>query len=197
VAFDLRTNRFRSEATRGAARTANSCRKSENRLSSSHEQFCPSAWPRPQAPVAAPLNARGRRAKIFFAKTPRNPLKSLDSDERIQGNPRESNPQKRGSSKRNAQVQENPNMSRLTNLSACRDEGMPAPTIGMGPTGRSSPGVCGGGLLFVRLDRRRLDQSQVDVIQALDQTLLAKIVELELDHAAVGAADFLRRQIDR
>ena len=30
--------------------------------------------------------------KIFTPKFPRNPLKSLDSDERIQGNPRKSNP---------------------------------------------------------------------------------------------------------
>ena len=63
--------------------------------------------------------------------------------------------------------------------------------------GRSAPGVGGGGLLFVRLDRRRLDQSQVDVVEALDQTLLAEGVDLELDDAAVGTADLLRRQIDR
>jgi hypothetical protein len=33
---------------------------------------------------------------------PRNPLISLDSDERIQGNPRKSNPHDRGSSQRNS-----------------------------------------------------------------------------------------------
>jgi hypothetical protein len=34
---------------------------------------------------------RERAAEILVAKIPRNPLKSLDSDERIQGNPRKSN----------------------------------------------------------------------------------------------------------
>src|SRR5271154_4114411 len=40
---------------------------------------------------------------------PRKPLISLDSDERIQGSPRESKSHKRGSSQRNSQDQENPN----------------------------------------------------------------------------------------
>src|SRR5271166_3857507 len=60
----------------------------------------------------------------------------------------------------------------------------------------SPPGVGRGGLLLVRLDRRRLDQREVDVVEAFDQALLAEGVELERDHAAVGTADFLRRQID-
>jgi hypothetical protein len=51
--------------------------------------------PRTPAPVAAPLNARKGARKIFSAKIRRNPLKTLDSDERIQGNPRKSKPQKR------------------------------------------------------------------------------------------------------
>jgi hypothetical protein len=40
-----------------------------------------------------------RPAREFapVTKEPRNPLKNLDSDERIQGNPRKSNPQNRGS----------------------------------------------------------------------------------------------------
>jgi hypothetical protein len=36
------------------------------------------------------------REKFFSPKIHRNPLKSLDSDEGIQGNPSFSNPQKRG-----------------------------------------------------------------------------------------------------
>jgi hypothetical protein len=40
-------------------------------------------------------------AKSFCSIYPRNPLISLDSDERIQGNPRKSNPQDRGFSQRN------------------------------------------------------------------------------------------------
>jgi hypothetical protein len=65
------------------------------------------------------------------------------------------------------------------------------------PWRRSAPGVGGGGSLLVRLDRRRLDQRQVDVIEALDQTLLAESVELEFDDAPIWTANLLRRQIDR
>src|SRR3984957_1786812 len=39
--------------------------------------------------------------KNFSRFSPRNPLKNLDSDERIQGNPRKSNPHDRGFSQRN------------------------------------------------------------------------------------------------
>jgi hypothetical protein len=54
---------------------------------------------KPSAP--APLGSTGssatkKRSELF----PHNPLKSLDSDERIQGNPRESNPDKRALSSR-------------------------------------------------------------------------------------------------
>jgi hypothetical protein len=52
--------------------------------------------PRLQAPVPAPLNATEKAAKKRFRLKLHNSLKSLDSDERIQGNPRESNTQKRG-----------------------------------------------------------------------------------------------------
>ena len=55
---------------------------------------------RPLAPVRAPLNAREAREK-YFPRMPRNPLKSLDSNERIQGNPRKSNSHNRGVSLRN------------------------------------------------------------------------------------------------
>jgi hypothetical protein len=41
-------------------------RKSETRLSLPHEQSCPSAWPRPQAPVPAPLNAREKEGEKYF-----------------------------------------------------------------------------------------------------------------------------------
>jgi hypothetical protein len=54
---------------------------------------------------------RGRSAeKIFCRSFPRNPLISLDSDERIQGNPRESNSPELGFSRRIGQRQENPCM---------------------------------------------------------------------------------------
>ena len=54
----------------------------------------------------------------------------------------------------------------------------------------------GGGLLFVRLDRRRLDQGQADVVEPFDEALLAEGIDLELDDPAVGTADLLRGQID-
>jgi hypothetical protein len=52
--------------------------------------------------------AKGR-AKFLSAKIQRNPLKMLDSDEKIQGNPSFYNPQKLGFSRRNGTFQENPN----------------------------------------------------------------------------------------
>jgi hypothetical protein len=47
------------------------------------------------------LSTPGKAREKFLARIRHNALKSLDSDERIQGNPKESNPQKPGSSKRN------------------------------------------------------------------------------------------------
>jgi hypothetical protein len=49
--------------------------------------------------------------KNVSAKIPYNPLKRLDSDERIQGNPRKSNTHKRGFRREIATGQENPNGS--------------------------------------------------------------------------------------
>jgi hypothetical protein len=69
-------------------------------------------------------------------------------------------------------------------LSRCGEKGKPQ---------LSPPRVGRGGLLLMRLDRLRLDQREVDVVEAFDQALLAEGVELERDHAAVGTADFLRR----
>jgi hypothetical protein len=48
----------------------------------------------------------------------RNPLKSLDSDERIQGNPRESNPHERESSQQNGQGPRKPKRIDRTNVAA-------------------------------------------------------------------------------
>src|SRR3984957_21271625 len=59
----------------------------------------------------------GKKPSRFY---PRNPLKSLDSDERIQGNPRNSNPQNRGLRSKTAGAQENPNRADLTERRARR-----------------------------------------------------------------------------
>src|SRR6185312_11494370 len=40
-------------------------------------------------------------------------------------------------------------------------------------------------------------QRQPDIVPAVDQALFPERIDLELDHAAVGSADFLRLQIDR
>jgi hypothetical protein len=66
--------------------------------------------PRRLAPVSAlrPSRAKGRE-KFIPAKIPRNPLKRLDSDERIQGNPSFSNPLIEGFRGQLAWNQENPN----------------------------------------------------------------------------------------
>jgi hypothetical protein len=58
----------------------------------------------PHARMSAPISALqkpGKRPeKKFSSIFPYNPLKRLDSDERIQGNPNESNRQNRGFSQR-------------------------------------------------------------------------------------------------
>src|ERR1700749_1925325 len=64
---------------------------------------------------------RGGREK-FSPQKPRNPLKSLDSDERIQGNPRESKAHKRGSSRRNGQVPRKPKRGRDSPIVAALGE---------------------------------------------------------------------------
>ena len=65
------------------------------------------------------IRTPGKRArKNFSAKIPRNPLISLDSDERIQGNPRKSNPHKRRSSQRNGQEPRKSKRSDRTNVAS-------------------------------------------------------------------------------
>ena len=85
--------------------------KIRNPLSSSHEQSCPSAWPRPRAPVRRFSRQDKSAEKNCSRFMPRNPLISLNSDERIQGNQRKSNPHKPGLRSKTARSQENPNGS--------------------------------------------------------------------------------------
>src|ERR1700738_4440205 len=63
------------------------------------------------APVPALRTPEKGVEKNFPRFKPRNPLKSLDSDERIQGNPRQSNLHQRGLRSETATSQENPNES--------------------------------------------------------------------------------------
>jgi hypothetical protein len=94
-----------------APRSANamSCRKSETRLSLSHDQSCASDGLDRTLPSRRHLAPGKASRKILLAKNPRNPLKSLVSGERIQGNPRKSNPQERGLQRETPRRQENPN----------------------------------------------------------------------------------------
>jgi hypothetical protein len=68
-----------------AVQTTINCRKSETKLSLRHEQSCPPHGLGRRLPSRP--STPGRLEKNHSAKNPRNPLKSLDSDERIQGNP--------------------------------------------------------------------------------------------------------------
>jgi hypothetical protein len=85
------------DAAEGDAGAAIYCGKSEIGLSLRHDQSVPFR----QAKIVgrrshgSGAGAKGRE-KFLSAKIPRNPLKMLDSDERIQGNPSLSNPQNHG-----------------------------------------------------------------------------------------------------
>jgi hypothetical protein len=70
-------------------------------------------------PTVLAWRPKGRK-KFRLAKIPCNPLKMLNSDERIQGNPSFSNPQKLGFSRPNGRIQENPNGAGL-NVASCRE----------------------------------------------------------------------------
>ena len=60
------------------------------------------------APVPAPPRQGRGHEKFSFRKNPRNSLKSLDSDERIQGNPRKTNPDNQGFSRQNGPCSRKP-----------------------------------------------------------------------------------------
>jgi hypothetical protein len=76
-----------------ADRAAIPCRKSETTLSLTHETILRFFMLRPLAPVPPTSPIRPENCENFiFSKIQRNPLKRLDSDERIQRNPSFSNP---------------------------------------------------------------------------------------------------------
>src|ERR1700728_2010284 len=77
-------------------------------------------------PFRAPIATEKGASKIHLAKIPRNPLISLDSDERIQGNPRKSNAPNRDSCGETATRQENPNRRRTISRAAAGKEPEPA-----------------------------------------------------------------------
>jgi hypothetical protein len=85
------------------------CGKSEGGLSLPHEKPGASAWLRPATPALLQSARREAPRKKFSGFVPYNPLKSLDSDERIQGNPKKSNALNRGFQSETGSIQDNPN----------------------------------------------------------------------------------------
>ena len=71
-------------------------------------------------PLPAPLTSGKSDTKNFRRFIPRNPLISLDSDERIQGNPRKSNPHNRGFSERNGPAPRKSKRIDRTDAGGCR-----------------------------------------------------------------------------
>jgi hypothetical protein len=66
-----------------------------------------------------PLRTPGKGLRKKFPRfKPRNPLKSIDSNERIQGNPRKSNLRDQGSSNRNGQGPRKPKRIDRTEVAA-------------------------------------------------------------------------------
>jgi hypothetical protein len=105
VMTENHTQRHKSSATY--------CGKSETRLSWRYEPSF--AFWMPKRPLAPWRFCRGKgRENFSLAKNARNPLISLDSNERIQGNPRKSNAYNPGFRSETARLQDNPNAPRFT-----------------------------------------------------------------------------------
>jgi hypothetical protein len=102
-AFGLRQN--------GAGGATINCVKSEIKLSSPHEQVCLS-YGNAASSAGRFECPRGKgREKISSARIPCNPLISLDQDERIQGNPRETNSCQRRVLRRNGSAPRKPKLT--------------------------------------------------------------------------------------
>ena len=84
------------------------CRKTEIRLSWPHAEILRFRMPRLPDSVRTPSTDK-RAAKILVAEIPHKPLKRLDSDERIQGNPGNPIAANGGFRSEKAMSQENPN----------------------------------------------------------------------------------------
>src|SRR5262245_27713406 len=61
----------------------------------------------------------------------------------------------------------------------------------------SRPGARGLRLLLEAFDLVLLDHGEPDIVEAVEQAVLAVRIDVELHHAAVGAPDLLLRQVDR
>jgi hypothetical protein len=99
---------------KGRDRAAISCRKSEIKLSSPHEQSILSACRIVGPPFRRLFRDDTSARKKRILKISHNPLISLDSDEKIQGNPRKSNPQNLGFLQRNGRSPRKPKSGSTT-----------------------------------------------------------------------------------
>jgi hypothetical protein len=96
----------------------NLLRKIRRRVKLPHEESGASTRLRPGTP-ALPQTSREKAPRKNPPRfIPSNPLKSLDSDERIQGNPSESNALNRGFQSETARGQDNPNGTIGANIAA-------------------------------------------------------------------------------
>src|SRR5580704_4912474 len=79
-------------------------------------------------------NVRGRGARKYFPRFfPRNSLISLDSDERIQGNPNKSNPYNLEFSRRKGHPPRKPKWIDRTEVTACSRGAKSASAKGLAP----------------------------------------------------------------
>jgi hypothetical protein len=111
--------------SKGRTRDATSCRKSEIEVSLPHEQSVLFGMAHGGPPFQRRLRDDKSARKNYPLKISCNPLISIDSDERIQGNPRKSNPQNLGFSQPNRDVQENPNRVDDRRRARCREGAKP------------------------------------------------------------------------
>jgi hypothetical protein len=108
------------------------CRKSETKVSLPNEQSYPGRMAKTAVARSGASNPADKSTEKNFAHfMPRNPLISLDSDERIQGNTRQSNPHELGSSQRNGHKPRKAKRIDRTNVEARRREARNANTGGL------------------------------------------------------------------
>jgi hypothetical protein len=107
-----------------------SCRKSEIKLSLPYEQPCVFAFQDRCSRLRDANFGEKGQGKIFSEKIQRKPLISLDSEERIQGNPRKSNGQESGFSQR---IGGQPRKTKLTALTKGYSSSSPGSGLALAP----------------------------------------------------------------
>jgi hypothetical protein len=107
----VRASCFWIERPKGNGSDNNLLQKIRNQVKHALEQSGPSACQNASSRSGG-FERKGKSARKNFPRfKPHNPLKSLDSDERIQGNPRQFNPHERWPSERNSHEPRKPKRS--------------------------------------------------------------------------------------